>query len=87
MRKSVSDRRVKTILTNEEWYPAVNKSVTVSISELRDRPKLWKVAVWGDDDFGLEIEVETRMQALDLFRKIKDFTSQATLRSWGFYNS
>lgn len=47
----------------------------------------WRVCVWGADDYGMEIDVETRQQGEMWFNRVVNFTSMDDLRAWGFVNA
>jgi len=44
----------------------------------------WRVCVWGADDCGMELDLETRQQGEMWFKRISNFTSKDDLLSWGF---
>lgn len=88
--------------TQDEWYGnevlrrredgKSTRIVTVSFFELRrtkKEPQLWRVCVWGNDDFGLEIDLEDRGQAMVLYRTILrwEFVNKQPLKDLGFYNA
>lgn len=81
-----NDRIVKHIATRENWYPT-NANGKVRVFLLRLSTGQWRVCVWGDDDFGLERDFKDRGEAKGLFRKIKDYTTQAQMRAWGMVNA
>ncbi len=87
-------QKKKRILTNENWFPAFNDG-TVEVSLHVDRkyfqktftfgpPIDYRVAVWGIDDFGLEMSFSTFCDANDMFERIVNLTTQETLQAWGF---
>jgi hypothetical protein len=78
-------RKEKRIQTTEDWYPTSNGTVRVICCDLSNG--LRRVAVWGGDDFGLEIDTLDLNLALELYEKIKDFTTQKELIAMGFYNA
>jgi L-rhamnose isomerase len=45
---------------------------------------MWRVCVWGEDDFGMEIDLYARNQAKNIFEKIEDYTTIAQLKALGF---
>lgn len=55
------------------------------IEEQQRRPKLWRVCVWGGDDYGLEFDYTSRLEALEAYDLITDYTTQEALRAYGFY--
>lgn len=77
----------KNIRTSENWYPAKGGFVTVFFSKLISSPGYpmkWRVSVWGDDDFGLERDFVSRMEALESYKLIVDYTTQEALYAFGF---
>lgn len=83
----MSAAQYKYIATTEQWYPTSNGMVKVSLLELSNR--LWRVCVWGGDDFGLEKDFPhtERQAAKKLFHKINDYTTQAWMREQGMHNA
>ena len=81
------ERKHKLILSNEDWYPTYEDG-TVKVSFMRlpspKRPATWRVAVWGADDFGLEMDTKDRGTALRMFDRIVNLTTQSELKKWGF---
>lgn len=76
-------RVTKQIRTNENWYPTKDGQVRVSFMALTDGK--WRVAVWGDDDFGLERDFPhtERQEAQALFDLLVDFTTQEEMYEIG----
>ncbi len=59
----------------EEYQTIKNvKLVEVSLLYLippnSEKPDMWRVCVWGNDDFGLELDGEDYEKARDLFLKV-----------------
>lgn len=93
-------KQTKWVRTREEWYPTIqggetspnpdynnplpDPAVRVSFMRLLTKEPLWRVCLWGGDDFGMEIDTPDREKAEALYERIKDFTTQAELESWGF---
>jgi len=86
------NRLIKFIKTNENWcgaYPPlefgnpfeVPAVKVIAVKLLRDG---WRVAVWGDDDFGMERDGFTQPDAKEMFDSIKDYTTQNDLKKMGF---
>jgi hypothetical protein len=77
----------KTILTSESWYPTINGKVRVQLMQLSNR--MWRVCVWGGDDFGLEQDFPPtgRQEAKVLYAKLIDGTTQAQMRAFGMVNA
>jgi hypothetical protein len=80
-------RQQKFIRTSEEWYPTVSGQVRVIFQRLESRNArpLWRVSVWGGDDFGMELDLpETeKVRAQRVYNSIVDFTTQAQLQAMG----
>lgn len=69
--------------TTDDWYPNFpGNMVEVNVQELSN--KLWRVSVWGNDDYGMEIDVQTRMQALDIYQSLPIIITQQDLYERGF---
>jgi hypothetical protein len=97
------EKQVKWILTNEDWYPTLEGNYTcpnpdycnplpgpaVRVFMTQLTTKEWRVAVWGGDDFGLEIDLpeDNRYEAQHLFDNIINFTRQVQLKKWGFHHA
>jgi hypothetical protein len=72
--------------SNPAYYnPLYHEAVRVSLIHLTDG--LWRVCVWGNDDFGLDYDQPSKNVATRIFNRIKHFTTQAQLRKWGFINA
>lgn len=86
-------KKEKFILTDEDWYPSyTNNKVRVFILQYINEPietAKWLVAVWGNDDFGLEkvFSCNEKVQAETLFNLICDYTTQQKLREFGMINA
>lgn len=76
-------KQVKFIKTNEDWYPTY-KNGTIRVFCCALSNGLFRVAVWGNDDFGLEADVKEANLAQTLYDEIKDFTTQSELKFAGF---
>lgn len=64
--------------TNDDWHPCYrDNTVEVSyIGELwrgikGDRPKQWRVAVWGADDTGYEKDFDNEQEAISMFQRLE----------------
>lgn len=44
----------------------------------------WRVAVWGGDDEGLELDVATEQEAVEVYDRMPDPLSRAWLEQRGF---
>jgi hypothetical protein len=69
--------------TTDQWYPNYDGDL-VKISVYEYSKGGAKVCVWGADDFGMEIMVGTRMQALDIFNALPKVITQEDLKLRGF---
>ena len=47
----------------------------------------WRVCIWGADDSGMEIDVETQQQGQMWFDRVVNYISRNELRAWGFVNA
>lgn len=71
--------------TTDEWYPNFpNDEVEVSFLYLNDGT--FRVCVWGNDDFGMELDFESLIEAEDIFDKIldMDIVNKQDLYNLGF---
>lgn len=57
----------------------------VSISCHKDAPSIYRVAAWGNDDFGMEKGFDNIFDAMDEFRSLPDQVSESLLKARGFY--
>jgi hypothetical protein len=76
-------KRVKAI---DDWFPTADDG-KVEVSIHKDGSENWRVAVWGDDDFGMEKGGLGNSDAIILFRGIRDGVSKEALRKKGFINA
>ena len=90
----VYEKLTKEILTKENWYPNLpGDKLRVSFMELmrnfkQAKPQLWRVCVWGNDDFGMERDYPDRTDAKKAFQEIVDFTTKEELRIlFGFWGA
>ena len=62
----------KYVYTTDDWHPTCeNSSVMVRFMQLLPDPKAgFRIAVWGNDDFGLEKDVASFNEAEALYREI-----------------
>ena len=58
--------------TTDDWYSNYpNNMIKLTyIGRLTDN--MFRVAVWGNDDFGVEYDVEQEQEALKMFEKLKN---------------
>lgn len=85
MTKTFDIVRVKEIMriTDDDWYPCFpGHQVRIKVTGLTNGT--WRVCVWGADDCGMEIDVNTRMQALDIFQALPTVITKKDLKKRGF---
>ena len=74
--------------TNDDWYGNFknNTCQLIYIGELTDG--VFRVAVWGDDDFGIDKDFKTEKEAIEMFDKLKKRTiiNHKDLYDLGFTN-
>ena len=80
--------------TNEDWYPSIimdgGQYIEVSFIPLSN--KKFRVCAWGDDDFGMEKDFESkdRFAAYSLFKEIEKIEQPLTksyFKNKGFINA
>lgn len=79
-------KKTKQVISPDDWHPSLPDG-SVSVSLLHDKNKKdkgWRVAVWGDDDYGLERYDLTINESYDLYREIVDGVTQKWLHTKGF---
>ena len=80
-------RQEKRLLTNENWYPT-REDGTVKASLLSLSDGKFRVCVWGEDDFGLERDYESLLEAREAFKALPSVVEQKYLKdSLGFRRS
>jgi len=75
----------KHIATAEDWYPTTNGLVKISLIKFND--DTWRVCVWGDDDYGLELNDLAEDKARIIFNQIVHLTTKLDLINMGFKNA
>ena len=83
----VLERKEKSILTEEDWYPTTNGQVQVMLFIYKKDEGPHRVCVWGGDDFGLEKDFTYAKDARDLYDQLTDNTTQAQMRKLGMYGA
>lgn len=70
----------------DSWYPNYEDG-TVRVG-FDSKNNYFKVSVWGADDFGLEKEFTTRLEAIELYRKLSkcSIITIKQLKELGFIN-
>lgn len=68
-------------------FTALRVSMTQLFVSDTHPDSVWRVCVWGADDFGMERDVATPVTAQRLFNAIQDFTTVADLKRMGFRNA
>jgi hypothetical protein len=76
-------KREKMVKAIDDWYPCFPDS-QVQASLHKDGKGSWRVAVWGEDDFGMEKGSLEQAEAFSLFRSLANGISQAILKEKGF---
>jgi hypothetical protein len=80
--------KTKRVRTREDWHPSLPDG-TIQISLIKLADKTFKVSAWGDDDFGMEKTfslvpgVCIKDLAMELYRKLQDYTTKAQMKEWG----
>lgn len=75
--------------TNDDWYPNYSGDrVRIFFTPLLDGVT-YRVAVWGNDDFGLEMDGTDKEEMLSIFNFVKslDRVDKAILIERGFTNA
>lgn len=79
----------KLVKTPDEWFPTLPGSkVEVTLHE--DAPGTHRVAIWGEDDFGMEkvfTTADSLGEALLMFHSIKSPVKIEWLKQQGFVNA
>jgi len=71
------------IKVTDDWLPCFpGNQVQVSIH--KDGKGSWRIAVWGEDDFGMEKSDLSQDEAFTEFRNLQDGISQSELKNRGF---
>lgn len=89
--------------TADDWYPSyqlndwcdgVKNQDLVRISFLGnisppDRMPVFRVCAWGNDDFGMELDLTEEASAFNIFLQIigKDFVNHRDLKEFGFISA
>lgn len=86
--QKVPETKQVRIPTPDQWHPTAEDG-TVSLSFCQVGDGTWRVAAWGEDDFGLEKDFLSRPDAIELFRRLSrcSMITQKQLRDLGFYNA
>lgn len=81
-------RKEKMLHTKQQWYPNFSgDTVCAMVMPIADKKNPYRVAVWGADDFGLEIDLADMNKALEIYEGLKDNVTQEELRELGFGNA
>jgi hypothetical protein len=76
-------REEKWLKTPDDWYPTYEEGkVKASFMPLSDG--LFRVSVWGADDFGIYRDFKSRMEAKMVFGSLPDPITQKHLYALGF---
>lgn len=87
MKKNLSppEKKEKYVFTTDDWYSTYpNKQVRVRFCQLPVNRSIYRVCVWGADDFGMERDFDSRVDALEMFNSIQDSTTIKELENLNF---
>ncbi len=60
--------------TTDNWHPSINgmfvRVSTMPLFAIGDQPRMYRVCVWGGDDFGVEKDFENQNDADFLYDKL-----------------
>lgn len=75
--------------TNDDWYPNVNTNEVILEYIGKLISNKFRVACWGNDDFGIEKDFETEIEAINVFKKLKlkKVINHQDLYNLGFTNA
>lgn len=76
-------KRQKFVTTTDNFHPTFHDG-TVEVCLIKDGKALWRVAVWGNDDYGLELNGLDCDEGFELYHSIEDGTTIKGLTSQGF---
>lgn len=79
-------KHTKRVKSPDNWHPSFDDgTVEVNLHYYKQEGrKKWRLSVWGDDDFGMEIDDLDINKAFEIFRKIDDGITQKRLKEIGF---
>jgi len=84
--KDYKEKQTCFVPTEEDWYPTENGQLRVSYIPLTDG--MFRVCVWGADDFGMEKDMKDKGEARLLYRKIiKKPIKRKDLEKLGFVSA
>ena len=76
----------KFMKTNDNWFSNFPGDL-VAVEKIHLRNGMWRVCVWGDDDFGMEIDVDSSTEMYRIYDLITEPISIYGLEQLGFYRS
>ena len=80
-------KREKRVTTPDSWHPTADDGM-VQVSLIHDAKKAgWRVAVWGDDDFGIELQGMDITAGFAMFHAVTDGVTKDALRKRGFVDA
>ena len=80
-------KRKKRVTSPDDWYPTADDGM-VEVILIHDEKKAgWRVAVWGADDFGMELPGLDITTGFDMFRAVTDGVTKDVLRKRGFVDA
>lgn len=74
--------------TNDDWHPNLNKDECKLMYIGKLHQGLYRVAVWGNDDFGIDKDFQSEKEAIKVFDQLKQKQkiNHQDLYSLGFSN-
>ncbi len=82
---------IKMIATEEDWFPPYKTNASnknwIEVSLHKDSPILYRVAIWGADDFGMEKEFITKKEAMKEYKFLHDNIKKDELKLRGYRNA
>lgn len=80
-------RESKMVKVSDNWYPNYPENMVEVLCFEEVRQDGFRVAVWGADDFGMEIYLKDKGEAKAIYKKLDKTLSQEYLRTLGFQNA
>lgn len=73
----------KFVKTPDEWFPCYTRH-RVQVSLHQDSKTVYRVALWGNDDFGLEKAFNSKVEALNCYDTLPNPITIQYLKKTGF---
>jgi hypothetical protein len=85
-------RRETKVKTTDNWCPNFpNDEVEVTLMKLKEDKPTYRICVWGEDDLGMEIDVQTNdpSKLIKMYDKLiaQPFITMTHLKSLGFVSA